>query len=221
MSNSKTKSDLASKCLTFKNIHFGYNDVESLLLNGFSFELSKSDHMVIKGDSGTGKTTIFRLVLGFEQPDEGEIYYNNQPMDEESIHQLRKETAWLPQDLNLGAGEVKDVVQSVFQFKTNIASQPDADTIIDTFRMLALPESLLRKDFTDLSTGQRQRVGIAICHLLDKPLVLLDEPTSALDKSSKEKVSELLFNHSKRTILSASHDPWWIEQCNTVVELEN
>jgi ABC-type bacteriocin/lantibiotic exporter with double-glycine peptidase domain len=70
----------------------------------------------------------------------------------------------------------------------------------------------------DLSTGQRQRVGLAICHFLDKPLLLLDEPTSALDLVSKRKVADLLINPD-RTIISTSHDPFWVDLADNVIEL--
>jgi len=65
---------------------------------------------------------------------------------------------------------------------------------------------------------QRQRVGLALCYLLDKDVLLLDEPTSALDEASKEKVHKL-FSNKQRTIISTSHDPWWLEKCSKIFEL--
>lgn len=206
--------------LTFNHIFFSYGNGDASLLNNLSFDLSTGDRMVIKGESGTGKTTIFRLLLGFEQPQKGEIQFKGQAMDSSTAKRLRKETAWLPQDLDLGSDTVISLVNLPFQFEQNNASQPSRDQIVETFERLGLPASALDNKFADLSTGQRQRVGIAICHLLDKPLILLDEPTSALDTASKEKVVDLLFEDAGRTILSTSHDPWWIEKNNTVFELD-
>jgi len=212
---------LASTYISFNHISFAYSEEGPAIINDFSFELSYGDRMVIEGDSGMGKTTLFRLLLGFEQPDEGQIFYKNQPLDSKTIHQFRKETAWLPQDLNLGTGPVEGIIQFLFDFETNKATRPGKAKITDTFKKLGLQPALLEKNMAELSTGQRQRVGIAICHLLEKPLILLDEPTSALDQTSKKKVSKLIFDHPERTVLSVSHDPWWIDQCDSVIELNH
>ena len=119
----------------------------------------------------------------------------------------------------MGSGPLKQVFQYPFEFAANTASAPGTEAVENVLERLGLGTSLLKKDFSDLSTGQRQRVGIALCYLLNKPLVLLDEPTSALDNRSKQHVVDLLFGDTGRTILSTSHDPWWIEQCDKAAEL--
>lgn len=210
---------MAVDYISFDNVHFSYNPESAPVIKQCSFSVEEGERVVLRGESGVGKTTIFRLLLGFEQPDEGEILYKNKPLDGETVREIRGQTAWLPQDLDLGSDTVKSLVYLPFQFERNNANKPGEDQIIETFERLGLPESSLGKKFADLSTGQRQRVGIAICHLLDKPMILLDEPTSALDSASKEKVANLLFANAKRTILSTSHDPWWIEKSNNVFEL--
>jgi ABC-type bacteriocin/lantibiotic exporter with double-glycine peptidase domain len=210
---------MAADCIIFDNVSFTYQKESGTLVNSCSFELMKGDKLVIKGESGTGKTTIFRLIHGFEKPDEGKILYEGKELNLETIQQLRKKSAWLPQDLNLGSGRVKEVLSFPFEFSANQSSKPDEEKIKDTFEKLGLEASLLDKDFADLSTGQRQRAGIALSYLLDKPLLLLDEPTSALDRISKQKVIDLLFSDSNKTILSTSHDPYWIKKCDKVVEI--
>jgi ABC-type bacteriocin/lantibiotic exporter with double-glycine peptidase domain len=83
-----------------------------------------------------------------------------------------------------------------------------------------LSESLYSKPLLDLSTGQKQRVGIALCYLLNKPLFLLDEPTASLDDASKQKVADLLLNNTNKTIISTSHDPFWLKQATKIYELD-
>lgn len=174
---------------------------------------------MIKGESGSGKTTLFRLMLGFEQPDDGNILYKNKSLDLDTIKKLRKESSWLPQDLNLGSGKVRELIQFPFDFKANNGARPSQEALITVFEQLGLEASLLENPFADLSTGQRQRAGIALCYLLKKKLIFLDEPTSALDRESKKKVADLLFKDKDRTIISTSHDPFWVDQCNNIVEL--
>lgn len=211
---------MLKKIITFKDVSFRYSGENGTVLDGSSFSLCKGDRLVLKGASGTGKTTLFRLILGFEKPDKGNIFFKNQPLNTDTIQRLRKDSAWLPQDLNLGSGTVKEVLSFPFEFSENAASSPKESDIQQVFKQLGLEPSMMQNQFSELSTGQRQRVGIAICYLLHKPLLLLDEPTSALDKASKQRVIDLLFKNSERTILSTSHDPYWIEQCNKVIELE-
>lgn len=210
---------MASNCITFKNVSFTYQNESDTLVKSCSFELKRGEKLVIKGESGTGKTTIFRLIHGFEKPDSGKILYEGKELNLATVQELRRKSAWLPQDLNLGSGPVREVLYFPFEFSANQNSKPDEEKLKNTFKKLGLEASLLDKNFADLSTGQRQRAGVALCYLLDKPLMLLDEPTSALDKASKQKVIDLLFNNGKKTILSTSHDPYWIEQCNKIVEI--
>lgn len=210
---------MPSDCITFKNVNFTYQSESETLVKSCSFKLKRGEKLVIKGESGSGKTTIFRLIHGFEKPDSGKILYEEQELNLSVIKKLRKDSAWLPQDLNLGSGPVKEVLSFPFEFSANQAFKPDEKKLKDTFERLGLEAPLLDKDFADLSTGQRQRAGVALCYLLNKPLLLLDEPTSALDKVSKQKVIDLLFGNSDKTILSTSHDSYWIDQCNKVVEI--
>lgn len=200
-----------------RNIHFTYG--EEIIFNDFSFELKESEKLVLKGESGSGKSTLFRLILGFEHPDKGKFLYNGSDLRNGTLQSFRKETAWLPQDLNIGNGSVKEVIEYPFQFKSSSVEKPDPDTVKKLLNELGLDSSILEKTFSDLSTGQRQRIGILICILMDKPLILLDEPTSALDRASKEKLADLLLN-SNRTILSTSHDPFWVDRCDRTIEMQ-
>lgn len=201
------------------NIHFSYPG-ESIF-NGFSFDLKEGEKVVVKGESGSGKSTLFRLIMGFELPENGEILFRGKPLAGETLKVFRRNTAWLPQELNLGEGTVLEVVQYPFQFKQSGNSMPHNKQIKKVFSDLGLEPETLQKTFSDLSTGQRQRVGMALCILLRKPIMLLDEPTSALDEASKEKAAAHLFSDPKRTILSTSHDPWWVERCDRIIDLDN
>lgn len=211
---------MTNSIVTFQDVTFTYNGEPKPVIKQCSFRAAEGDRVVLQGESGTGKTTLFRLLLGFVTPDEGEILFRGQLLDDATIQQIRKQTAWLPQDLNLGSGKVQELVRFPFEFETNRSVSPDDDKIAQTFDALGLEFSLLQNNFSDLSTGQRQRIGVAICHLLGKPLLLLDEPTSALDSASRQRVADLLLSDPDRTIISTSHDPWWIEHCENIVTLK-
>lgn len=197
--------------LTLYNVYFSYGD--ETVLEGLSFTAKRGDHLVIKGESGSGKSTILQLLLGFLKSGEGEIVVEKPGAD------LRKHSAWLPQDLDLGEGSVKELMDHLFQFEANRSAIPPADRRVDTLRRLGLSKEEYLKSFRDLSTGQRQRVGLAICALLDKEVLLLDEPTSALDLASKQKAARLLLSDPDKIIISTSHDPFWVDKGTKIVEV--
>lgn len=199
------------------NISFSYPG--ETLFSGFSFEIREGESIVFRGESGSGKSTLFRLLLGFETPDSGQLTYRGKPLTGDHLKTFRKDTAWLPQDLNLGEGTVREVMDFPFTFQSRQNHIPDHETRMDVMGDLGLDSDLYEKEYRDLSTGQRQRVGIALCILLDKPVMLLDEPTSALDVASKERALRHLRGDSNRTILSTSHDPWWVDRCDRVIDL--
>ena len=204
--------------LKCENLDFSYPGEK--LFSGFSFEVNGKEHVVFRGESGSGKSTLFKLILGFETPDSGQLLYRGQPLTGDHVKTLRQDTAWLPQDLNLGEGTVKEVMDFPFSFTSRGNSVPDHDTRIETLMDLGLDSDSYTKEYSDLSTGQRQRVGLALCLLLDKPILMLDEPTSALDETSKELVWKKLQSLEPKTILSTSHDPWWVERCDRTIDLE-
>lgn len=188
---------------------------DEVVMEGFSFRIPGGKHTILKGESGSGKSTLLKLILGYLKPAGGSIQFHSG----KGRREIRRNTAWLPQDLDLGSGTVDEVIRKPFRFAINQAKIPGRETRIGTLNQLGLSGDNLDKPFRDLSTGQRQRVGLAICHLLDKPILLLDEPTSALDRASKRRAADLLLAHTNKTIVSTSHDPFWVEHADNIIEL--
>jgi ABC-type bacteriocin/lantibiotic exporter with double-glycine peptidase domain len=204
----------------FKLSEISFSYETEHLFDGLSLLISQGEKVVIKGESGSGKTTLFRLLLGFETPDSGSISYKGSEYTEDMVRSMRKVVVWLPQDLNLGTGKTAELMDFIFEFQSNSQNKPSKPEIIDNLEALGLEAGTLDSIFSELSTGQRQRVGLACCLLLNRKVILLDEPTSALDLESKRKVAELLLNN-ERTVISTSHDPWWVKKCDRVIELKN
>lgn len=201
--------------LTGKNLTIRYGP--ETVLRDFNFDIAPNQHTIFKGDSGSGKTTLLKMLLHFVEPTRGDISFK----DDQSVRALREHSAWLPQDLDLGEGTVEEVMRVPFTFAANHSTSPKRSRMESALKDLGVNGNALDKPFRNLSTGQCQRVGLALCHLLDKPVLLLDEPTSALDKTSKQKVYELLIeNQPEHTVISTSHDPDWIETADQIIELD-
>lgn len=200
--------------LSFDKLAFGYGE-ESLLFEAFNMHLNPGERVALKGASGIGKSTLFQLILGFLKPVHGEIRYRDQAWSAA----IRRETAWLPQELALGEGVVREILLRPFRFRYNRDHAPDETRLKRLLTELNLEESLLDQGWSMLSTGQKQRMGMVSVLLLNRPLLLLDEPTSALDEESKRALARRLFQNREHSILSTSHDPWWLDQCDRTINL--
>ncbi len=210
--------DAEIQTISFENVGFSYENEP--VINELTWSVGIGEHLVLKGESGSGKSTILQLVLGFYQPSSGEIQIRTEDGRNLSPVELRNRVAWLPQETDLGDGTVKEIVDFLFSFEHNKSRAPDSDRIKSTMETLSLSPDLYTKSLSNLSTGQRQRIGAVICASLDRPVLLLDEPTAALDRQNKTRVADLLLDGPGRIILSTSHDSFWLDRATSIVEIE-
>ncbi|MCQ1535464.1 ATP-binding cassette domain-containing protein [Methanosarcina sp. KYL-1] len=188
------------------------------VLSGFSLSIPKGWKILLKGKSGTGKSTLFKMLLGFEKPSEGSLYYRERPVDPSIAWEIRREVAYVSQDTDLGQGHVKELLEEIFSYRPNRTkmSREKLHRLMEEFE---LEEDTLDKNFEDLSGGEKQRVGILIALLLGRDIFLLDEATSALDAELKKKVADYFLQHSEWTLFIISHDREWERDGVRVVEL--
>ena len=204
--------------LELRDISHSFGD--EVIINNFSLQVESGQKWVIQAPSGKGKTTLLHIILGFIKQDSGEIKMSGKTITDENIHQLRREVSWLPQDFQLGEGIVRDVILKPFEFKINKTCQPANNEINRALNKIGLHPGILDKRFSDISEGQKQRVGMVICTLIDRKIILMDEPTSALDTDTKEKVIELFLKDKDLTVISTSHDTEWIKHCEKIMHLK-
>lgn len=201
--------------LVFDKISLSLNGKK--ILNNFSFRIREGDKAALTGPSGIGKTTVLNLIMGFIKPDSGRIWVNETEVKPGGMQSIRKMISWLPQRLVIGNGTVRETIT----FLTNLEQNKETDFNMETiFNKLALDIDSLNQKISDLSEGQRQRIGLAICLKLNRPLMLLDEPTSALDADSKKRVIKTVIDESDNTVLAATHDRTWLEHCNKIITME-
>ena len=191
----------------FRIEHITKQFSDQFVLQDFSFEIQAGEKIIVSGRSGIGKTTLFRLLLGFEQPDSGKIYFENQLLTEDSVWELRRRVAYVSQDLNIGRGNLHSFFNDTLSLKANIeyknSSLNELDDLMNSFE---LADTLLQKNLEELSGGEKQRVAIINALLLKRNIFFFDEITSALDKSLKSKVLDYFLLNPDFTVLSISHD---------------
>ena len=182
---------------------------EKFVLQDFSFKIAEGDKVNIVGRSGIGKTTLFRLLLGFEKPDHGTVYFKNEPITDVNVWELRKKVAYVSQDLNIGRGNVQAFFSETLLLKANVLQKNNSKAEIQKhFACFELSEDILSKNIEELSGGEKQRIAIINALILNRKIFFLDEITSALDKVLKAKTLDYFLQNPDFTVLYISHDSY-------------
>ena len=199
------------------------------LFSGLDLTIDRGQLVGISGESGCGKTSLLRAVLGFVPLAAGSIEVDNLPLDASHINEIRRLTAYVPQELQPPAEDGKALVALTHTLAFNrtllAAAVPEASPSLPLEKVLsslAIDPSLLSLEASKLSGGQRQRILLAAALVLPKPLLLLDEPTSALDEDSTQRVVHTLqhvCHNEHRIALVVSHDPILLAACDRIVHL--
>ncbi|SDC32238.1 ABC transporter ATP-binding protein [Geotoga petraea] len=193
-----------------RNIHLSFDD--TVLFDGFNLKVQQREKVLIYGKSGIGKSSIMKMILGFVEPDKGNVLYKGKELDKNTVWGLRENTAFVTQDNDITGGLVKDFISEVMGYKANKNIEISKDKIVELLEYFDLESKILEKDFQDLSGGEKQRISIIVSILLDKELYLLDEITSSLDNKMKKKVVDYFVDEMDKTQIIISHDNHWLEK---------
>ena len=203
--------------LEIKNVKIKFGD--KTLLGGLSLSAEDGQVVCISGDSGCGKTSLLRAILGFLPLEEGHVSIDGELLTPAAAGEFRKFMAYVPQDLAMPMETVEEMVKMPFALKANISTPFSKKRLMEEWQKLDLDSELYDKKVSELSGGQRQRIIISTLGLLQKPIVLADEPTSALDAHT----TALVLNYLKAlaskgaTVITVSHDPVFANGCDKKV----
>lgn len=207
----KGKSIFKNGDIEFKNIYHKYKGNEKYSLENVSFKIEKGEKIALIGHSGSGKSTIIKLLLKHQFLKMGTITINNQNINNISAEELARNIFYIPQNPKLFNRTLYDNI--VYGLKT----KPLPNDIIETLRNINMDDlanvfeekmySIVGRDGSSLSGGQRQVVWLLRSLYRMKPIIVLDEPTAALDKENKKIVIDTIKKlNSGKTIIVISHD---------------
>ncbi len=184
------------------------------IFDNFNLSIKKNEKILIQGKSGIGKTTFFKVLLGFESLDKGRATFNGWGISKGHIKDIRGSIFYLSQDIDLKNELVRNLLEEIREH--NPASLLHKD-LQKKMAFLELSIKILDQNVKELSGGERQRLGLLIGFLLDRPVWLLDEPTSALDDPMKKKIADFIAGRD-RTIVIISHDEVWKQHPDIKIE---
>lgn len=181
--------------LDLNHVSFSYTKTAEKVLSDINLHIKKGEKIAIVGASGSGKSTMAKLILGLYEPTEGDIIYNGVSIKNLDKRKLRKQIGVVPQDMTLfnqsiyenirmnreelGLEQIKEAAE-VAQIREEIEEMPmKYNTMISDMGM-------------NLSGGQRQRIALARAIVNKNDLIVLDEATSALDYENEKKISDYL-----------------------------
>ena len=193
--------------IEFREIYLSFNG--NSVINNLSLKIYEGDKVVIYGKSGSGKSSLLSLALGFLKPDEGQVYFDGLPVDEKTAWNVRRKIAYIDQDVSLGSGRVSGLFEFAGSLKAN--AHLDFNHSEELMSYFELEPDILQKSIQELSGGERQRISIIIAVLLNRNIFFLDEITSSLDRHLKNKVADYFLDRENVTSLIISHDPVWTE----------
>ncbi len=214
--------ELQRFAVQIENVSFSYDGRQPVLQN-FNLNIEKGKCVAMKGESGKGKSTIAKLLLGFYTIDAGKILINGKDFKTYSLREIRELIGYVPQEPYLYNVSIEDNIRY---------GRPDAnhEEIVRAAQMANAHEFILALESgyetkagergNRLSGGQRQRIAIARAILKDAPILILDEATSALDNKSEQLVNEALHHLMEgRTTIVIAHRQSTLEQADEIIEI--
>ena len=160
-----------------------------------SLKINRGQVFAVVGESGCGKTTLARMLLGLLEPTEGAIYLDGQPIREVSSDMISRKVQPVFQDPYSSLNPRK-TIESIISLPLRVhdigTKENRLERVSELMRLVGLPNRLIHSYPNQLSGGQRQRVAIARALIMEPGIIVCDEPTSALDVSVQAVVLQLL-----------------------------
>ena len=210
--------------VSFQDVRFRYSADAPYALGGVSFTVPAGTMLGIMGRSGSGKTTVTRLLQCLNTNYDGMIKIDGMDLREINLTHLRTHIGVVPQENFLFSGTLRENISmakpdATFAEVVRAAQISGAEEFIE--RLPRGYDTPIREGGNNLSGGQRQRLALARALLIDPPILILDEATSALDAESEAIVNANLKRMAKgRTVLSISHRLSMLVDCEAILVME-
>lgn len=206
--------------ISFNNVSFSYNGKDNILEN-LNLVLEKKKKYAVIGESGSGKSTIIRLLSKYYNDYSGEIKIDDVDVKDVSLINLYEVLSIVPQNIHL----FNDTLRYNLSFDKDISelniSQFELQKLIDSNEQRL--DMIIGENSTNISGGEKQRIGIARGFLRKTPIMILDESTSSMDNLTSRKIQEVLLNEPELTLVSVLHnlDSEILKKYDSIILIQN
>ncbi|MBQ1258326.1 MAG: NHLP bacteriocin export ABC transporter permease/ATPase subunit [Clostridia bacterium] len=211
-----------SGSIELNNVSFRYSPDTPMIIDNMSLKIKNGQYVAIVGKTGCGKSTLMRLILGFETPQKGAIYYDGKDLASLDLKSLRRKIGVVMQNGKLFQGDIySNIAVSAPGLTVDDAMKAaEAAGMAEDIKNMPMGlHTIISEGGGGISGGQRQRLLIARA-IAPKPKILMfDEATSALDKLTQKQVSESL-DKLKCTRIVIAHRLSTIRQCDRIIVLD-
>jgi len=220
----QTTPRIRDGAVTFSNVTFGYREADKPLFNQLNLTINPRTIAAFVGTTGSGKSSIIKLLLRFYQPTSGSILLDGQESTELTLHALRSAIGFVSQEVYLVEGTIADNIRygSFDAPDTEIieaAKQAHAHDFI-----MALPtgyDTIVQEHGKNLSGGQRQRIALARAIAKKAPIIVLDEATSAVDNETEAAIGQTITELKKdHTVILIAHRLTTVRNADTIYVLD-
>lgn len=219
------KRETLSGAIELRDVTFCYPGNQYASLSNVSLVIKPGEKVGIIGRSGSGKSSLAKLLVGFYQPDSGSVLIDGIDLRQIDVHDLRHNIGYAPQDIHLFNGTLRENLLYG-------ASYVDDETMLRVANLTGVHEFARRHPSgynmqvgergMSLSGGQRQAVTLARALLLDPPVLLMDEPTSSMDNTSEDLIKKALAPViSNKTLLLVTHRASLLSLVDRLIIVDN
>lgn len=232
------------KDITFKNLSFNYGErKEKVVLNHINFKFKKGEKVAIVGRSGSGKSTIIKLLCGFYEPTEGEILLNGINIKEINKNALRNKLSLVEQNTflfpmsiyeNIACGKIEDgeITELNNDLNSSHIEKLTLEKVINSGKKASIHDEIKTMDKgyhselgeggSKVSGGQGQRISLARAFYRNAEFILMDEPTSALDKDSEDNIMKSIDELIKeKSCILVTHRLNTIKDFHRIIVMKN
>ena len=196
-----------------------------MILEQISFVVNPGEHVALVGATGSGKSTILKLIIRLIEPTSGEIFIDDKPIQTMSAYEIRKHVGNILQDTFV----FSDSIEKNLKYLNPLATDLEIEKLVEEVDLQNVIKSLpkgyqtvMGENGTNFSGGQRQRLGIVRTLLRQMDLLLMDEATSALDIESEMKVHRTIMDRmDKKTCIYTAHRLETVVEADNIIVLKN